>query len=509
MSGLVKISGFASSMQGGRSENQDDLGFLDTPLGFLFVLCDGMGGGPGGKTASFIVKQTIARSLSACNSLTSVPQALADAFCKAQEALADRMSEDPSLKGMGSTAVVVLVNKKSAFVAHTGDSRFYHISRGRLQWRTTDHSLVSELVQTKALTEEQARVSPQSNVITRALGATNNHTPDIKEIRYEKGDRFVVCTDGVWGSMPSASLLKKLSTVADSSVIVTALQDEVDVVGVQKGGGHDNHSIAIIDLNENSQKTNLMVKKLKGIIAVLLFLIIVFFVAFIFSLFRDNKDVESMQESIHNLERQLDDYKRKYDAATKAADGNTKDLILEKVILEGRVDSLIGVNSLLSNKVDTLTKTVRALRANATQKPSQGFKFMPKTTSATKTESAKANGTKKVTDVDDTPAEELQKQIVKEFDNIINCKKKDLTSAVNYVNTCYREIEKQLTQLTQKVVSPENKQKLEDILKNIKRPDNEKNKIDKADGEGNFKPTYIARDFAKNCREKIKNIKLK
>ena len=83
----ISLHGAANSMQGGRKENQDDLGFIDTPLGFLFVVCDGMGGGPGGKTASAIAKQEIARHLNSCNQLTPRKQALRIAVAKANDAL--------------------------------------------------------------------------------------------------------------------------------------------------------------------------------------------------------------------------------------------------------------------------------------------------------------------------------------------------------------------------------------------------------------------------------------
>lgn len=196
-SDLVAINGVVNSKVGGRPENQDDFVFVDTPVGFLLMICDGMGGGPGGKTASYIVKYEVAAALGECNPDTPREQALKIAIARANSALNQKMDEIPSLRGMGSTFVAILVNSHSIMVAHAGDSRCYQIRNGKCIFRSVDHSLVSELVRTKALTEEQARMSPQSNIISRGLGSVGNNTPEIEEIPYRKGDRFVLCTDGV------------------------------------------------------------------------------------------------------------------------------------------------------------------------------------------------------------------------------------------------------------------------------------------------------------------------
>ena len=106
-------------------------------------------------------------------------------------AILEAGNENPSLKGMGSTATVLLLSDKSAFVAHVGDSRVYQIRSGKKIFRTFDHSMVFELVKQKVITEEQARLSAQSNIITRALGMQPDLQVDVVERPYEKGDRFV------------------------------------------------------------------------------------------------------------------------------------------------------------------------------------------------------------------------------------------------------------------------------------------------------------------------------
>lgn len=252
----IAVRCIAESCQGGRPENQDDLGFLDTPFGFLCIVCDGMGGGPGGKTASYIAKYEISSALALCNSMTPRENAFKMAVAKAQSALDEKMNSVPELRGMGSTFVAVLINKQSAIVAHAGDSRCYQIRGKKCIYRSTDHSLVAELIKRKVLTEEEARVSPQSNVVSRGLGCTTNHVPEIEEVTFRKGDKFILCTDGVWGAMPNKDLLLRFTQYDNIQQVVSSLSKEVDQVGFSKGGGHDNHTLAIIEMLEdgNSKK---------------------------------------------------------------------------------------------------------------------------------------------------------------------------------------------------------------------------------------------------------------
>lgn len=251
-SDVVSLHGAVLSKQGGRPENQDDFGYLDTPLGFLFIVCDGMGGGPGGKMASYIAKCEICKTLLECNPQIPRETALKMAVSRAHEALVAKMEENPSLSGMGSTFVAVLANQQSAIIAHTGDSRCYLFRGKRCLYRSNDHSLVAELVRKKVMTEEQARHSPQSNVITRGLGSTKNQVPEIDEIPYRKGDRFVLCTDGVWGIMPEKELLGRLTMKSDVQPIVSNLSIAIDKIGFLQGGHHDNHTLAIFEMESSS-----------------------------------------------------------------------------------------------------------------------------------------------------------------------------------------------------------------------------------------------------------------
>jgi len=269
-----KISGALESLPGGREENQDFMGFADTQLGFVLVLCDGMGGGPGGLTASTTVVDAVIQHLSTFTKDDDIKTAIRQSITFADEKIAKLTTTSPALAGMGTTIVVLVINNKSAYVAHIGDSRLYQFRFGYKVFRTNDHSQVGELVRSGALTEEQARISPNSNVVTRAINGCGIAQPDIIELPYEKGDRFVLCSDGIWGSMPEKELIKGLTKTKSVSGTVVQMAFDVDEIGKAAGGKHDNLSIAIVETQANSKLKVKMGKKIRNVLLILVALLI-------------------------------------------------------------------------------------------------------------------------------------------------------------------------------------------------------------------------------------------
>ena len=239
------------SLIGGRSENQDSFGVAETPLGLLVVVCDGMGGGPGGKTASSIATQTIIDYV--CNARHGVHKGsvLADAASAANDDVLAAVIKNPILKGMGTTCVCLLLDGQQAYISHVGDSRCYQLRGNRALFRTADHSYVGELVRHGTLTEEKARNSQYSNVITRAIGVEPTVNAEIDVVDYKPGDRFALMSDGIWGAIPEAQLVKFLTNPAEPSRIVPEIADNIDSLGKDNGGGHDNLTLAIVDVPGN------------------------------------------------------------------------------------------------------------------------------------------------------------------------------------------------------------------------------------------------------------------
>lgn len=222
-----------------RQRNEDFLGTERTPHGLLAVVCDGMGGHAGGDRASRLAVETFIRSVGAA---TGQPETiLRDAAAEANRAVYEESQRSPERSGMGTTLVAALVDNDVATVVNIGDSRAYHLGDRGLARLTEDHSLVGEMVAQGTLSEEQARVHPQRNVITRALGLRETVRADVSHVQLHDGDSLLLCTDGLHGMIDDRSIEQRLRTqpVAQSacdSLIESALD----------AGGDDNVTVILL-----------------------------------------------------------------------------------------------------------------------------------------------------------------------------------------------------------------------------------------------------------------------
>lgn len=282
--------GFAESRIGGRPENQDSYGARQTKLGFLVTVCDGMGGGPGGKTASTIAVREIITGVEEAGEEEETANVLIKAIRRANMAILEAGRQEPALQGMGSTATVLLLTQESAYVAHVGDSRIYQIRGKHKVFRTFDHSMVFDLVKQNVITEEQARLSAQSNIITRALGIKPDVQVDVMEVSYEKGDRFALCTDGIHGSMPEQELVKMIGNRKSSmGAVLDDIATLVDNIGRSSGGNHDNLTLAIIEPKVNSKKKQPMSSTTRNMLFALIALLAISIAFNLIQAFSDSK----------------------------------------------------------------------------------------------------------------------------------------------------------------------------------------------------------------------------
>lgn len=462
-SDIVSLHGAAISMIGGRPENQDDLAYLDTPLGFLIIVCDGMGGGPGGKTASYIVKHEIAEALCECTPQTPRDHALKMATARAHQTLEDKMKENPALSGMGSTFVAVLINSQSAVIAHAGDSRCYRFHGKKCLFRTQDHSLVAELVRKKVMTEEDARLSPQANVIVRGLGSTNNHVPEIDEIPYKKGDRFVLCTDGVWGVMPHNKLLKTFTQPSDMQKLLSDISTQVDKIGFSNGGGHDNHTIAMFELETDSQlKESISLRKwtIFSSIAVLVSALICLFLWLIFSS-RAQKGKSASQPSVYGAQEVLSpsyNQDNGYSSATKV-DGtdDSKEIQNHSKEKGDGPDSKTGnnkaVNGYDAHNSDTLYQ--RLLQMSGKSEKSDSV--------------AKQNSKRQEKKVVPNSVETTQK-IINKYDSAKVVRTKKIAEAQKSLNSKRTEIKTLLVDLSEQTRNSRTHQSVEAISRAVDNP---------------------------------------
>ena len=179
-----------------RQANEDSCGFATVPNGELFVVCDGMGGHVGGATASRIAVEQIIQHFKAQH-YPNIYQALHDALCRANIQIIGAANAEPSLKGMGTTACIVLVDGNDAYIAHVGDSRIYlyEEQKKRLFRITKDHSFVQSLVDMGQLDDRDAEHHPRKNVIMKALGIKEELKPEVfmSPVQPAKGDMFLIC----------------------------------------------------------------------------------------------------------------------------------------------------------------------------------------------------------------------------------------------------------------------------------------------------------------------------
>lgn len=272
--------GFAFSHIGGRAENQD---FFDCDElgnnGLLAVVCDGMGGGPGGRTASTRAVQILFNYLE-----DNLPKEggepdriiFDEALKKANEDLRNYQVANPSFTGMGTTCVLLYITRNRAYVRWVGDSRLYLIRNGKKIYMTYDHSRVFDLMSANAIKSiEEARKSSLSNQITSSLGF-KDEIPRIGrvELSYKKGDRFLLCTDGIHGAIPENSLLEKVGQPLLSrnrkddetgiAYIAKELADSINFLGMNmRGNKHDNLTGVLLVMKMSSQWQTGILSKLR------------------------------------------------------------------------------------------------------------------------------------------------------------------------------------------------------------------------------------------------------
>lgn len=237
---------YIESRTGGRTENQDFYGTAKTPYGELIVVCDGMGGHNGGRhaaeTSVHIILEEVSKSID-----TNPANTLHAAISKANVEIWNESHDNISIKGMGTTVVALLITPEKAICCHVGDSRMYQLRNGKILHRTFDHSHVFEMVKAGLITEEQARLSEKSNIITRGLGIRATVDIEITDnLSYKKGDHFLLCTDGIWGAVPENELVEMVNRNDTVEQIVTELVEKIDAIGFEKGGNHDNLTAVLI-----------------------------------------------------------------------------------------------------------------------------------------------------------------------------------------------------------------------------------------------------------------------
>lgn len=244
-----------------RKAQEDSHGYmLGTPNGDLFVVCDGMGGHVGGATASRLAVDSIIGFISKEKYATPI-DALDGALQFANMQILGYADAHPELKGMGTTACIVLIQGDDVWIAHVGDSRIYLYlgKEHELHRITKDHSYVQTLVDAGQITDEEAEHHPNKNRILKALGIKPELHPSFnyenRSIHPKNGDIFLICSDGLSGMIPDLTIWSVLREESLSlqqkgdTLIDRAMEGETVCPG-----GQDNCTVELIEVDNSPWK---------------------------------------------------------------------------------------------------------------------------------------------------------------------------------------------------------------------------------------------------------------
>ncbi len=229
-----------------RSNNEDAV-VVDQTLG-VAILADGMGGLQAGEVASAEAVDTVHKFLSAVAEIDE--RSLNEAIDTANTRIFDLAEFGDDIVALGTTLVVWTVTAAldgdRCIVANVGDSRAYRFRDTVLTQLTRDHSLIQQLIDSGALSDEQARNATHRNVITRAVGLEREVTVDIETHDCRPGDLYLLCSDGLTDMLSDAAIEDVLKP--DALVDQKTLADVADklIEAANAAGGADNISIALI-----------------------------------------------------------------------------------------------------------------------------------------------------------------------------------------------------------------------------------------------------------------------
>lgn len=236
-----------------RNFNEDSVA-VDEDHG-LVILADGMGGYKAGDVASGMatmiigneLKTEFGRGVGKSNGVILETEMIRGAVNRANQAIYHAAHNKSQFQGMGTTVVMALFRDNVVTIAHVGDSRLYRLRDDKLEQLTVDHSLLQEQVQLGLISAEDARVSHNRNLVTRALGVNQTIAVDVRQERSVPGDIYLLCSDGLNDMVDDGDI--ELAALAIKENIPLLVQQLVMMAN--DNGGHDNISVAAIKVEKS------------------------------------------------------------------------------------------------------------------------------------------------------------------------------------------------------------------------------------------------------------------
>lgn len=228
-----------------RDNNEDSVAFDEATL--VGVLADGMGGYNAGEVASGMatafIKTELARWLTQAGDLAppdQIRRAVEICVANANRSIYNASHSNPQYFGMGTTLVVALFQESTLILGHIGDSRCYRLRGGAMLQITKDHSLLQEQIDAGLLTPEQAALSPNKNLVTRALGVEDAVLLELTEHQVLPGDVYLMCSDGLSDMIEDATIAKILQNGPSLEQMAQQL-----VSLANTNGGRDNITVLL------------------------------------------------------------------------------------------------------------------------------------------------------------------------------------------------------------------------------------------------------------------------
>jgi PPM family protein phosphatase len=235
------------SLLGARETNQDRVSVVLSEQAALMIACDGMGGHAEGERAAVLAQALLTERFN------QTPQPLFDplgflhlVLGAAHQKVVATGTGMPLETRPRATCAVCLVQQRSAYWAHVGDSRIYHLRHGRVLTRTRDHSHVEVLVREGVISPDQLQTHPMRNFVESCLGG-ESLVPEMSLSRrqpLQSGDVLLVCTDGLWANLDDASIAAAFA--APDTVLFEALKGLSERAVAHGGAGSDNTSSAVL-----------------------------------------------------------------------------------------------------------------------------------------------------------------------------------------------------------------------------------------------------------------------
>lgn len=180
--------------------------------------------------------------------LASATKRLRSILCDLSAQLCVKTQSEPSLAGMGATAVLALFRRNKTLIAHMGDSRAYLFRRGRLKLLTKDHTIVQFLLDAGEITLSQAHTHPARNRLTRFVGMPRDPLPDLQPLELREDDRLLLCSDGSTSMTSDETIDLILKRKVNIQTTCTEL-----VAAANKAGGRDDITTLVVQWYAHSR----------------------------------------------------------------------------------------------------------------------------------------------------------------------------------------------------------------------------------------------------------------